>query len=312
VRGAQVIGLGVLLGLLGCTGVSWVEVDGVVSDHRMAVEIEQYTFKGEPKDAGFAHPATLSAEGLATYLLYLRYEYPGVFKKSIEPAVLPEHLNTLAFGVTEGLKRSNQGQRVRFSVVNMHRQLKLLPVGKTTRGVAFIRPAGVLNLAFDLIDDDPDIDKSGELLSTKWEDPTRRTISTFKLVVPPGSRLYRDPEGNEHPLWLTIPFETISPAPAKPEGDLTHGESRVPPPLPPERAPPVPPPDLSTSPAQPPTSPAAPPAPAASTPPEAPDKKVITDQERIYRLRYLHELYEKKVITEEEYNREWNKIFRQY
>jgi hypothetical protein len=265
----------------GCSTVTWERSVAVASDHRMAVEVEEQRFEGVAKDAGFAHPAVVDAAGLSTFLLYLKYEYPGLLSKSIEPVVFRETIEPLSLAIVEGLKRCSSAQRVRFAVTNVHTQLKFLPVGKKTRGVAFVAPEGALNVAFDLIDDEPETDPRDTLDYQEWENPTRRTISTYRLVLPPGCRLYRDPEGDEQPLWVVIPLETITPQ----ERPLSPADAATP----------------------------APPAPAGSPPPQdGAAAPVLRDQERVYRLRYLQDLYERKIISEEEYKREWKKIFEEY
>jgi hypothetical protein len=273
-----------LLLFCGCSLTSWQRSHTVVNEKRLIVEIEQLTFEGEPKDAGFDHPAAVSMDGLVAFFRHLRYQYPSILKTTVEPVVSRELVEKLSLALSEGLALAGPSQRLRFVAHNMHTKLKLLPVAKTTRGVAFVKPAGVLNLAFDLIDDEPEVDPSDPIFFEQWEDPTRSTVSTYKLVLPPGSTFYRDEGGERRPLWITVPLEVITP------------ERGTPPPAP------------GTDPAEADPGDQKPPEEGGEEPPPA----ELTDQERIIRLRYLQELYEKGILTEQQYKDEWKRIFREY
>jgi hypothetical protein len=267
----------------GCSTTSWRQVDTVFNDFRLVVEIERFYHKGEPWDAGFAHPAQISPEGLEAYFDNLRYEYPKILSENtLEPLVQKNIEKRLVAGISEGLARCTPADRVRFAVTNVHRQFVLLPVSKTTRGVAFVKPAHVLNIAFDLVDDNPDEDREESVYNTDWEDPTRKSISTYRLHLPEGSALYVDPEGTEHPLWITIPFETLTSSTTRPpkpkEGSV------------PEETPGVPPEKQG----------------------RAAGSGTLSDQEGIHRLRLLRELQERGVITDEQFRQERERLFRQF
>jgi len=99
-------------------------------------------------------------------------------------------------------------------VKNTHVKLKVIPLGRTTRGVVFMKPEGTLNLVFDLIDDSPDPEYPDDFLYSDWGDPTRRSLSTFHLIPPAGAGLYRSPGGGVRHQWIVVPVDQEKPAPA--------------------------------------------------------------------------------------------------
>lgn len=270
--------------LCGCAA-TWDRSHTILNENRIVVEVEQLTYRGEPKDAGFAHPATVSPEGLRAFFLNLKYRRQTPFFKSTdEPAVSnTETIDKLSLALSEGLRMCSPAQRVRFLAVNMHTKIALFPVAKKTRGVAFVQPEGTLNIAFDLVDDEPGADQSDELFFKEWDDPTRYAISTYELILRPGISSYRSPTGHEHPLWVVIPLALITP----------KGKEEAQPPAVAKEI------QGATEDQK-----------GEGT--KKPEPKELGDEERMHRLRYLQELYEKKVINEEEYRREWKKIFREY
>ncbi len=192
----------------GCSTTYWKRTDVVVKETRIVAEVEQWTFEGEPKDAGFSHPASVAPEVLSAFFNRLKYENPRFLQSaSQEPVVLPENVEDLSLALADGLKRCGPAQRMRFRVRNAHLKLGLIPTGKKTRGVVFVKPAGTLNVALDIVDDEADPESRDNIYYRDWGDPTRRTLSTYVLILPEGARLHRSPEGRTHELWIVVPLE---------------------------------------------------------------------------------------------------------
>jgi len=276
-----------LLFLAGCSTTSWRRTVSIVNKHRLVVELEQLTYKGEPKDAGFSHPARIDPQGIQRFFTELRYENPGLFSTKKAHVVDKTLIADLALAVSSGLAKANPAQRVRFSINNPHKQLGFIPVSSTTRGVAFVKPAGVLNIAFDLVDDDPDRDTTDDLFYTQWNDPTRRVISTYKLLVPKGTRLHRDARGRKYDMWVSIPFDYFT-RPPEAEEEEPAGEK----------------------PAK--TEEGGGKAKEGGGTPPGKKPKPLTDDERMERLRYLKDLLDRKIITKETYDKERRKIFEEF
>lgn len=192
----------------GCSTTYWKKTDVVAEDARIVAELEQWTFEGEPRDAGFSHPATVAPKVLSAFFSRLKYENPRFLQSpSREPVVMPEGVETLAQVLADGLRQCGPAQRVRFQVKNAHLRLGLIPMGRKTRGVVFVKPAGTLNVALDIVDDEADPESREEVYFLGWGDPTRRTLSTYDLILPEGARLHRSPEGRTHALWVMVPIE---------------------------------------------------------------------------------------------------------
>ncbi|HNR99906.1 MAG TPA: hypothetical protein PKX48_14100 [Planctomycetota bacterium] len=270
--------------LCGCFGTSWRQSAGVLKDMNTEVELERMFEAGTPKDAGFAHPADIPTEHLAAFVSRLAYEQPKLFGSTeYLPLVAEPHVAGLSAAIAEGLARAGPAERVRFAVVNTRFQLGFLPKPRTTRGVAFLKPQGMLNLAFDLIDENTETDMPGEHYLDGWGDPTRHAITRVTLCLPAHAALFRDDDGTEHPLWVVAPVEALAAA-APPETTLA-----------------------------PPTA-----APAASVPsaagpaprPAAADR--LTGEEAMQLLKNLDELKRRGVLSEEEYRAKVEAVHRRY
>ncbi len=262
-----------LLFLCGCAATTWQLKVPLVSENHLVVEIEQLRRGGAVVDAGYAHPARLPVADLQKFFASLKYRSEGLLTTRELPVFSSDLVPAFAQAVAEGLARCGPSERIRFKMSNPHTELKFIPITRVSRGVVFVKPAGVLNVAFDLVDDTPESDRREELFRTEWDDPTRHTVSTCMLILPPAARLHRDPKGRTHRLWLEVPFE-----------NLAGGKPQEPETKPPQEAPSE----------------------------KQPQKPKLSDEERMHRLKYLRELLDKKIITEEQYKRERKKIFEGY
>ena len=261
-----------------CSTASWQKSAGLFDYHHLVVEIEQLTQGGEPQDAGFAHPATLGHDAVRSFLSELGYTTSGVLAGDTPvPLIAPDAADGLAHAMVDGLKKTGPAQRVRFEVRNADGSLgSIVSMRKRTRGVAFVKPEGVLNVAFDLVDEAPDSASSDDPFTIAWGDPTRRTTSAAALSPPRGTALYVDQDGGAHPLWIIASFEALAALARKPSGKVNGQHT------------------------------------AAADTPEEPKNGRLSDEEGIHRLKFLRELFEQGVITEEQYRKEREKIFEQY
>ena len=197
--------------LCGCFGTSWQRSVGILKDRQAEVELECMFESGAPKHAGFAHPADIPSEHLAAFFNSLNYEQPKLIgKMKYRPLVSDTLIDTLSVAIAEGLARAGPAERVRFSVVNTRYDFKFLPKTCTTRGVAFVKPQGILNVAFDMVDSGTETDIPGEYHASEWGDPTRYAITQVTLLLPTSASLFRDENGDEHPLWVVVPVETLA------------------------------------------------------------------------------------------------------
>ena len=229
------LGFGLVAALLsGCSMGVWRRTSSQLKSRSVLVELENKMMGGEPVDLGFQHPAAVSPYHLRALFKTLLYHRTYLFEEdTLDPVVFPEHQISLASGISQALVMARGTERVRFSVVSDRKVLGVFRNDQTTRGVVFVHPVGVLNVAFDLIVEVPD----DELEEDRWGDPTRRTISSVDLAVPEGVRLYQTDSGKTKPLWVTLnladlPDEpvlerealTLTPAPIKQEASEPQAE----------------------------------------------------------------------------------------
>ena len=207
---ALVLLAGVTL-VCGCFGTSWQRSVAILKDRQAEVELERMFESGAPKDAGFAHPANIPTEHLAAFFDLLKYEQPKVIGRTeYTPLVSETLVDTLSLAIAEGIARAGPAERVRFSVVNTRYEFTFIPKARTTRGVAFVKPPGTLNVAFDLVDKPMETDIPGEYHANEWGDPTRYAITQVTLLLPRSASLFRDENGEAHPLWVVVPVETLA------------------------------------------------------------------------------------------------------
>jgi len=246
--------------IAGCASTGWSRSEAVRYTKLMMVEIERYARGGDPIDLGYAHPARVSEEKVRGLFEALTYASEGERKL----AVGKDSAAGLARAIVSGLARCDPASRVRFNVENPGEKQLILSSSTSTRGVAFVEPAGVLNVAFQVVDH-----LYGFQDDAKWIDPTQGPDVPQHLVLPESARFHVAKDGTVNTMWVTCPV-----------GD---------------------------------TRPAKPAAVAAETPPAEPVPKAapserLTSEETLNRLRYLEELREKGMISEEKYREERKRL----
>ncbi len=302
---------------IGCTVTSWKRTSTVVDQSKLVVETEQlYSYDSPtdgiftdamPVDSSFFHPAELNPETLTLFLSGIRYEIPSFLADmTYEPVFEQKIVPALALGVVKGLKRSGPGERIRFWVRNIRHKYGFVPQGRITRGVVFVQPEGILNIAFDLIDADPEEVHEESIYSVDWEDPTAHIASHEVLQLPEPASVFFDAEGERRPLWVVIPLEKLTFEAFQVGEEQGAPEGKEP--------------DRHREPG---TGAEAAPGEVKSTDdaetaeqqagPE-PDRKPqkLTDQEILNRLKYLKELRKKGMLTEEEYKKECEEIMKRF
>lgn len=245
----------------GCTSPSgWALAEHIPTPSPVRVQLEQRE-SPDPTDAPFAHPAAGLDVALADYFLNATYERRGERR----PVVHPDRAPIVARGIADALAIAGPGMRVRFSVDNPAPALGVFNPGGTTRGVAFVRPAGTLNLVCDVVDD------AIEFEDDTWADPVRTAISRGTITPPPGSRRHVARAGEPTEFWIEMAVEArpvaVDAPTAKPKA-------------------------------------AAQPKTPVATPPDVKPGGALTDGQILDRLRYLDELHERGAISTEAYERQ--------
>jgi len=187
----------------GCTFGRWERERSVEASSRVVVELESWTGEDGEMTSGFAHPVDLEPEVMLGLLQRLKYK-PSRRSDDLVAVFAEVPIGLFARALSNALSLAGPTQRVRFAVLNPDRVL-FLPTSNLTRGVAFVEPAGVLNLAFDLIDSGDD-----ELEYGEWANPVFRSRSDAVLVLPPEVRHYVEPDGNERRTWVTMDLAEVA------------------------------------------------------------------------------------------------------
>jgi hypothetical protein len=249
-----------VLTIVGCSTTGWSKSAAIKYTKHMMVEIERRVDGNNSGNPGYAHPASVSEEKVRRFFETLTYEGEGERKV----AVRKNSTGVLARAIVTGLARSDPSSRVRFSVDNPGDKDLVVFNPTTTRGVAFVEPAGVLNVAFQVVDylygfkDDP-----------LWLDPTRGPDVPEKLVLPESAQFHVAKDGKVNTMWITYPVGDTQPV--EPAKEIAR--------TPPEKA----------------------------KPGDKPGGGLTSD-EILDRLRYLEELREEGVISEDKYRQERKKL----
>jgi len=211
--------IAVLAALPACRTAGWKDGEVVTCTGSTVVQIERWqSAKGKASTAPevFDHPVTLNADALARTLERLKYRGGG---KETRPAIHAPLVPRLAVGIADGLARADRQSRVRFSVTNPGSKVLFIPVVTVTRGVAFVSPAGRLNIAFDVVDETIEFEDEG------WADPVKTVLSRGRLAAEPPARVRVEKD-----LWLTVALAdgmTAPPGSAKAAAKLEPPKRRL-------------------------------------------------------------------------------------
>ncbi|MBN1417736.1 MAG: SHOCT domain-containing protein [Planctomycetes bacterium] len=272
----------------GCLGPHWVESDPLFDDGVNIVCLETRTHKGAEVDQGYAHPATVQAEWLEPFLASVAYDEPRLIG-SIEgkPIFERDAARILAQEMQEAFAAAKPSQRVRFSAIRREANLVIFRSRRVTSGVAFVEPAGTINVAFERVDDPEDREDVG---AGYRGDPALSELAYARIVPPPGGRLHMDEaRDRQHRLWV--------------EGDLSTPPIVLAPIEEPKEPPPA---EASAAPAAASVKPEPEVAPAKSSerlPAKEPTRDTFDEKlwEARVKLRQLKDLREKGLLSEEDY-----------
>ncbi|MEQ8764539.1 MAG: SHOCT domain-containing protein [Planctomycetota bacterium] len=258
-----------LLASTGCQSSRWVESASPIDTPVLAVQLERRIVDGAPQEGLFAHPATLDPAAVETRLAELRFRRPRLLHDDRTGSVIPaEQLAPLAKALTGALAAASSSERARFSVGTSAESL--FEGRRYTRGVAFVEPVGVLNVAFDWVDELSERD----ILDERWEDPTRRRSSSVELDLGHAWQMSKEAREDEL-LWVTTDELTAVAAPVGVSEDEAPASGEVSPPV---------------------------------TEPRDADGAKLTDSERLAQLRLLEKLHAEGVLDDAEFERRRREI----
>lgn len=254
----------------GCAYDGWVQSEYEKGDD-FEVYVEHRVESEATVSQAFAHPAEISPKAMSAIFSGLRYWESNILgDKSAESVFQPYEVEELAPRILKALSEIGPDQRVRFISRNTGRSL-ILASRRITRGVVFVKPENVLNIAFIEINEDlypMDYAEMGR--EREMREPTNIESSVRMLAKMPWYDLNMQPDGEEpYPLWCMV--------------DLGSEEVTAITAPPPAAAPPE-----TTEPGEQPV--------VRETPTASPE-----DAEIKSKLKLLKDLYDDGLISEEEY-----------
>jgi len=264
--------------LSGCTGSKWVRSD-LARQHEFIVALEQRQEAG----ASYAHPLDVDLALLKRLMGDLNYtERAGLTGKSRQtPVFQPAEIDRLAPILAGNLAKADGRQRIRFISFNQEQGL-LFSESRKTEGVVFAEPAGHLNFAFSFLNQKRLPSETSALYAHYSTTDPLAVKSSGSVITPTASYAELHPlePGVPAPLWVVADL-------ARFEAALRSGA------LPPVTA-------AASAPAE---------AAAQTAPQQGPGQEAAAQasveqlrSEVKGKLRYLKELHEEGLISEQDYN----------
>jgi len=286
-----------LLFVTACGTARWVRTP-VLEGSRTTVNLEHRVEKKEIVSQQYDHPFQIPLQDMNKLLSDLTYQEKGVLMGGDKkhPVFQTIEIATLAPALTDTLAKATPDQRIQFISFNKGGGL-LFKNTRKTEGILFVTPKDRINLAFNMINadamdadslDSPQIYTNSDPLKIKYADTT---------IIPaaPYSKSGQLATGKPAPMWVVADAAKLAeavasePKPAPAPVAVTPAPVIAPTPAPVTPAP----------------QPVIAPQPESRINPPPP----VADQEDIKnKLKYLKELYDGGLISEQEYTLEKKKI----
>jgi hypothetical protein len=295
------LGLLALSILAGCAGSPW-KREVKYSASGVVLYLEQKEIEGKKVALGYKHPFELSADKAVLILSQMVFEESYLLAKSKNQYVFtPEQVRAFAPPLCVALKGIGPDERLRFLVSQSNWTEAFL--GATgTSGVVFSTEDGILDFAFDKIQEKVAGADEGNPSEVVFHGEPTENPDGDPLVPQAGTALRLDSAtGKPLPRWLAVKVADVKPfAPA--EGPAKPPTGEKPPQLVVPERPPL------DKPAAPPAgASASSPAPqAAAAPPSTPEEEARYQQVK-NRLEAIKRLRADGTLTEEEYQKEYEK-----
>jgi hypothetical protein len=278
----------------GCAGYPWQKTTLYVNSG-IALYREKKVVEGNQVSLGYQHPIDIPLEKTVLVLSQLVYYHdPLIGKPQTLHVFTDQEIRGLAEPMTLALQAITPDERLRFLIV---RSAWTDVIGGTrgTSGVVFRTPDGLLHLAFDKIHEQYQVAEGGEPDDVPIAtEPT--TLTKASPIVPAtGMRLHLEAGGKKYPRWIEIAsLDEVKP-PAPPPAELAKPAGEPP------RAIVIPTRPQVTSP----DSPKPPPTPPPTPPPAADEEKYLRLRAKLEQLKRLRQ---DGVLSDEEYQREYQKL----
>ena len=250
------------------------KVDNVILYRECRVEKDQQV------ELNFKHPVDVSKQKMALILSRLIHEYKPWLKSSQSRYVFtPKEVEKSSEKFAEFLGNLQPNERLRFLVSRSQWGGAISGI-RATSGVFFVEREGILNVAFDRIVEAISVPQGGKPEDIPFPDDPIEYHGAGRLIpTARWSKMRVDEDGTQHSAWLEIDLDKVKPGKQPKEPDPAVSEATA-------------------------AHPAAPPAPPAK--PEDPYQKLKKKLETIKRLR------EEGVITQEQYDAQFQSIMSEF
>ena len=272
----------VIIFLPACSSSRWVRTP-VIRDNDFIITAEQHQVEGDIVDAVYAHPFKIDISRLKQLMGDLTYmEQTGILgRETKKPVFQAAEIDRLAPALADVLATVDDSQRIRFTSYNRGKGL-IFSVSRETEGVMFIKPENRVNIAFNFINAEIDITET-TTYPAGFSRKDALTISMADTTVFPPDAYAHNHEletGMPAPLWIVADLEKMNQAISnKADHSARKEKSTVP--------------AVTTGPAV--------AAPAVEKAAPVPPENTQLQKEIKNKLKYLKELLDEGLITEQDY-----------
>lgn len=267
-----------------CTSTKWVRTP-IVKDKDFIITLEQHQVEGDIVDQTYDHPYKIDTSRLKQLLSDLTYmEQVGILGRETKNHVFQAtEIEQLAPALADALATIDDSQRIRFTSYNRGKGL-IFSTSRKTEGVLFIEPDGYLNIAFNFINSEIDLTETNAYPPDfSYKDPLKIKTANTSVFPPAYAENYEFETGKPAPMWIIANLEKLNQA-INDKADHSAQKEKA-------------------------TAPTAPTDPVVSAPavetaaPAPPPLEGAQLQEDIKnKLKYLKELLDDGLITEQDYN----------
>lgn len=270
--------------LCACSTTRW-NRQTVVQDKDFIVTLEQQEVEDRIIGQKYDHPYQIGLQDLKKLMADLSYtEKSGLLgKEKQKPVFQTVEINRLAPVLADALAKADDSQRIRFTSFNQGKAL-IFSVSRETEGVMFLESGGPLNIAFSFINSEIDpTETTAYPAGFSKVDPLKTRTSGINIIpAAPYAELYVFDDGKPAPMWVVADLQKLNQA---------------------AETAPVPPAAVETETDMAPAAPVAtPPVTETGKTAPVPTSEDMLQQDIKNKLKYLKELLDEGLISEQDYN----------
>jgi len=196
--------------LSACSSTQWVRTP-VVREYAFNVTLEQPPGNATTAPQIYAHPYEIEQADLKQLMGDLTYTEKVGSKDANTPSPVFQavEIDRLAPVLAEALAKADASQRVRFISFNQ-RQGMIFSVSQKTEAVTFIEPDGQLNIAFNYVNAERNPSETSAVYPNYSKvDPVKIKTSKSYISPLPYAGLHQLESGEQAPMWLVADLEKM-------------------------------------------------------------------------------------------------------